>query len=258
MAVTINKELNKNIIDLLIMQKIAECKLNRIESTLNPEFPFEKFYENYVTNNKSFFKSNGEENTQLLNQLKVAVGSIPDLSQADQVAQDPDYTIPNNAVYEGGAGTYTKLTNSQVEEFIKHHKILDYHGNDNTGFSATIFLNETTGEKTISFRSTEFAEDFLKDSLGANPEINSHGTTFAQSAALVKYIEELKTSGILNSNDVLNVTGYSLGGHLAANFTKFYKDEFNINDMYAFNAPGVGELVSTNGKDPYVALNHLK
>lgn len=262
MAVTIEAALNKNKLDLLIMQKIAECKLNRELTDPSDDTVKHNFYNNYKLNDNTFYNINGSENTNLINQFKVSVGAVANLSDAE-VYNTPDYTSPSLSSYEGGAGRYTKITSTQIDDFIKKYDIIDYHGNDDSGFSATVFKNKLTNELTISFRSTEFGEDYLKDAVGADGEMAKTGTAFGQTAALVKYIEELKVkltnSGNLTPTTEINATGYSLGSHLAANFYKMYSQEFNIKELVAFNGPGVGSLSSQTGQDPYVELkNELK
>lgn len=247
--INITQQLSKNTIDFLILQTIAECKLNRRETPiLGSTSIFEQFYNYYLLNNKSFYNSNGTLNSQLVDQLKVAVGSFANLNSAAENKNT------EGSPFEGGAGSYTKLTSTQVDYFVKNYNILDYHGNDNTGFSATLFKNNTSGEKTISFRSTEYAEDFYKDTT-ADREIDANGTAIAQITSLVNYIENLKRTGILQPGDKLNVTGYSLGGHLASTFYKMYANEFDFGTLDFFNSPGVGYIQPlTNNEDPYVSF----
>ena len=117
----------------------------------------------------------------------------------------------------GGAGKYTKISKTQADYFLDNFTIKDYYGNDNTGFSATVFAkNSDTNEITISFRSTEFGEDYFKDAYGADIEISNNGTAIAQNIALVNYLEKLKQDGIITPNTIINLTGYSLGGHLSS------------------------------------------
>ena len=62
-----------------------------------------------------------------------------------------------------------------------------------------------------------------------------------------KYYQELKASGALPAGVTLNVTGYSLGGHLATVFTELHADE--INATYTFNGAGRGRISWGNGAD---------
>ncbi len=56
-----------------------------------------------------------------------------------------------------------------------------------------------------------------------------------------KYYQQLKADGWLPQGATLNVTGYSLGGHLATVFTELHAAE--IQRTYTFNGAGHGELV---------------
>lgn len=249
--IIINKELPLNIMDFVIMQEISEMKLNRgLDETNTGQITQVKFYNDYISNGRSFFKLNGEKNTELIDEFKTAVGAQTNLDQTIKLDKN------NQVKYDGGAGKYTKISSSQVDEFIEKYKILDYYGDDISGFSATVFQNISTGEKTISFRSTEFNEDYFKDTAADN-EIDDNGTTWGQSLSMVKYIEKLKTTGVIENKDILNVTGYSLGGALGSTFYKMYSNEFNIKNLYVFNGPGAGELTSPNNQiDPYVSLKN--
>lgn len=127
-------------------------------------------------------------------------------------------------------GGFTRMTGTlaqgQAKDFTQRYQILDHHANDATGFSATLMRDTTMGEYTLSFRSTEYRDaseggDWERDGLlGADGEIFSDGFAFGQLAAMEAYYRELKSSGKLPTGSTLNVTGYSLGGHLATVFTE--------------------------------------
>lgn len=211
MAVNINKNLDLNITDFLLLQEISEMKLNRRLGADLDTGDSIRFYDSY----KSYLSVYNEVNiNEIKNQFYTAIGATPNI----------DNTPLND--YMGGAGAYTKISQTQADYFLDNFKILDYYGNDNTGFSATTFIKNsdilvTNGEKklqeiTISFRSTEFTEDYYKDASGADDEISKNGTAIAQNIALVNYLKKLKTDGIITSTTKINITGYSLGGHLAS------------------------------------------
>jgi hypothetical protein len=132
--------------------------------------------------------------------------------------------------------------------------------------AATLMRDTTTGEYTLSFRSTEYRNqaqggDWERDGLlGADGEIFSDGFAFGQLAAMEEYFARLK-QGIKSDGTFdaglqaffadparqLNVTGYSLGGHLATVFTELH---YNDNDIafghtYTFNGAGRGPVPST-------------
>ncbi|MEO6110715.1 MAG: calcium-binding protein [Nitrospiraceae bacterium] len=145
-----------------------------------------------------------------------------------------------------------------AERFISKYDILDHHANDSTGFSATLMRDTTTGEYTLSFRSTEFRDeslggDYNRDAVKADGDIAVHGFAFAQLLAMEEYFARLK-QGITsdgtfdaglhaffgNPTHQFNVTGYSLGGHLATVFTELHESE--VRQTYLFNASGRGSL----------------
>ena len=49
----------------------------------------------------------------------------------------------------------TQFVDLQAQQFTQRYQILDHHANDASGFSATLMRDTTTGEYTLSFRSTE-------------------------------------------------------------------------------------------------------
>ncbi len=148
----------------------------------------------------------------------------------------------------------TRFTDSQADDFLDRFQIIHQLSDnpngtsffDNTGLSATLIFNKETNEYTLSIRSTEYQNkrlggDFERDVLGgADREISNVGFAFAQLDSLEHYYAWLKESGKLPQGAVLNVTGYSLGGHLATVFTEVHSAE--IKHTYLFNAAGRGEI----------------
>lgn len=232
----INANLDLKVTDFLLLQEISEMKLNRTLGKDQNQNDV-RFYDNYK--NKSFI-----DDEDYKNQFYTAVGSKTNL-------------LNNNPLIEsvGGAGAYTKIPKEQADYFLDNYDIVDYYGNDNTGFSATTFKNKHTSEITISCRSTEYKEDYYKDAYGADQEISNNGTAIAQNISLVNYLEHLKSLktvsngkqvGLLETSK-LNITGYSLGGHLASSAYQYLKSEGYSNlQLYVFNGPGVGNVSAPN------------
>ena len=134
-----------------------------------------------------------------------------------------------------------------------------------------VFLDRRSGEYTISFRSLEYANessggDWMRDGVyGASGEVSAVGIAFAQVASMERYLEnlrqgrrfdsatnswvaDLKLVGLrqaLSAGAGVNVTGYSLGGHLANVFAVLHGDL--VKHTYLFNAAGLGRI---NGLDP--------
>ncbi len=140
----------------------------------------------------------------------------------------------------------TRLTAVQAEVFSHRYQIIDHHANDATGFSATLMKDTTAGQYTLSFRSSEYAADGeggdrARDIFGADTEIKNNGFAFAQLVSMERYYRELQADPAkLPPGAVLNVTGFSLGGHLATVFTELHANE--INQTYTFNGAGRGDF----------------
>ncbi len=139
----------------------------------------------------------------------------------------------------------TRMTTALADRFLATYEIVDHRANDATGFAATLMRDTTTGEYTLSFRSSEYTADGSggdrsRDIFGADTEIKNDGFAFAQLVSMERYYQELKSSGMLPTGAMLNVTGYSLGGHLATVFTELHASE--INQTYTFNGAGRGDL----------------
>ena len=168
----------------------------------------------------------------------------------------------------------TRLTRNQIDWFLDTFDIVDHYLNDSAGFSATVFRDRRSGEYTMSLRSTEYANeneggDWTRDGLkGAGGEVNVVGVAFAQVASMERYLANLRQgqrfdpltgrwvvdpkleglSQALSGGAGVNVTGYSLGGHLANVFTVLHGDL--VRHTYLFNGAGLGGI---NGFGPALA-----
>lgn len=162
----------------------------------------------------------------------------------------------------------TFMAEKQAEEFVGRFSVVAHYPNDNSGLSATLLRNGDTGEFTLSFRSTEYQSetnggDWARDGTpGADGEIaTKYGFALGQIASMETLYEHLRlgerfvgrdASGMpvwesdpriaafLNPAQKLNVTGYSLGGHLATVFTELHPAD--VIKTYTFNAPGRGTV----------------
>ena len=163
---------------------------------------------------------------------------------------------------QGNLPGYTRFTDQQIMYFNDNWEVVDHRSNDDerfanigvgngTGFSATLFRSKTTNEYTLSFRSTEFADearggDWQRDGLnGADGEIAKKGFAFGQIVAMEDYYAWLKSQNIVPPGATLNVTGNSMGGHLATVFTELHADE--IEHTYNFNSAGRGQFDLNSG-----------
>ncbi|HRI39577.1 MAG TPA: hypothetical protein PLO50_13560, partial [Nitrospira sp.] len=140
----------------------------------------------------------------------------------------------------------TRMTALQVQQFTQRYQIIDHHANDATGFSATLMKDMATNTYTLSFRSLEYQNqtqggDWERDGMGgAAGEIAGAGFALGQLVSMERYYQELKSAGKLPIGATLNVTGYSLGGHLATVFTQLHSND--INHTYIFNGAGIGQV----------------
>jgi hypothetical protein len=161
---------------------------------------------------------------------------------------------------ERGNHHASKFTETQAAAFadpVNGWTVLDQIANTNTGFSGTLFENNKTGELVISFRSTEFIDDDVRDSLATNNmEIFDTGFAWGQINDMEKWyaslLEGKSSTGapLMSSGQPLSltgqhisVTGYSLGGHLATTFNLLHNDTGLIDNVVTFNGAGVGEVV---------------
>jgi hypothetical protein len=150
----------------------------------------------------------------------------------------------------------TRFTDSLATRFLDTYRIVNHHANDSTGFSATLMQERGTNNFTLSFRSTEYRDqseggDWERDGLFAAPlkfaadgEIGADGFAFGQLAAMENYYLQLTTSGVLPTGATLNITGYSLGSHLATIFTELHANDPDIvfGHTYTFNGAGRGHI----------------
>lgn len=144
----------------------------------------------------------------------------------------------------------SKFTQTQADQFIADGwTVVDHKANTSTGFSGTLFKNTQTGELVMSFRSTEFADDAVRDNQATNAlEIREKGWAFGQIADMENWYASLRQSGKVDYGVSITVTGYSLGGHLATAFNLLHKDDLTafgaplIRETYTFNGAGVGQI----------------
>lgn len=117
------------------------------------------------------------------------------------------------------------FTSNQAESFAKRWKVEDQEANTKTGFSGTLFrctvddpaTGAKVGDLVMSFRSTEFIDDAARDNQATNVlEVKELGFALGQIKDMEAWYARPKAEGKLKTRDQIAVTGYSLGGHLAA------------------------------------------
>lgn len=190
-----------------------------------------------------------------------------------------------DSLNEGWPG-FTRLTDPQIDELLQKFTIIHQWSDDvshaghprtsiydtvgaeiqaNTGLSATLLKDKRSGEYTLAIRSTESREwgdgnsspdgrsvgggDRPRDGIAADVYgVVATGFSLAQQEALDQYYGWLRRSGRLPDGAVLNVTGYSLGGHLATVFAEMHEDSgVRLGDVVTFNGAGRGNWDDTRG-----------
>lgn len=131
-----------------------------------------------------------------------------------------------------------------------------------TGFSATVFRNNATNKLTIALRGTDGLQDILQD-----VDLARDGYAKDQIYSLYNYIQRLTNTGtvaqwvrryvideggeavpvweltgtaqglgIVPAGAQVDITGHSLGGHLAMAASRLFPSL--VNQVYTYNAPG--------------------
>ncbi|NJD07541.1 MAG: hypothetical protein FIA97_13745 [Methylococcaceae bacterium] len=162
----------------------------------------------------------------------------------------------------------TRFTPVQAQWFTDNYRVVSHYPSDASGFSCTLFQNNSTYEYTLSFRSTEYqlkssGGDWERDGIdGADGDISGYGFALGQLSSMETFYHYLKQGKTWNGvtrqweanpgvadfasgTPVLNLTGYSLGAHLSTAFTLMHW--YDVANTYNFNAAGVGGLGADNG-----------
>jgi dienelactone hydrolase len=152
------------------------------------------------------------------------------------------------------------FTTLSANRFLQDWDVVQHKANTSTGFSGTLFQARTAntdlgiqvGDLVLSFRSTEFADDAVRDNQATNVmEIRETGFALGQIADMEKWYAELRSGNtpLIADTARLRVTGYSLGGHLATAFNLLRDEERKSSylpvptplETFTFNGAGVGQ-----------------
>ena len=164
-----------------------------------------------------------------------------------------EYYSGNNLVNAlvRGNDRYTKFVESEAKKFAEHWVVVDQCPNTPTGFSGTLFRcikadplsGANVGDRVISFRSTEFIDDAIRDSAATNKlEIHDTGWAWGQIADMEAWYVELQEKKFITETMRPTVIGYSLAGHLATAFNLLHRNDGKIGQVITFNGAGVGEM----------------
>ena len=141
-----------------------------------------------------------------------------------------------------GNNRSSKFTDVGATQFAKDWTVVEHESDTASGFSGTLFKCLTTdaargltaGELVMSFRSTEFIDDAARDNQATNVlEVKEFGWAFGQIDDMKTWVDGLYAAGKISPTSPLNVTGYSLGGHLATAFNLLYPGA--TQGTYTFN-----------------------
>jgi hypothetical protein len=168
-------------------------------------------------------------------------------------AQGPD--SGSNAPVLPGANRLPELL---ARQFVNDYEVIDQFANNQVGFSATLIKKRGTEDYTLSFKSVEYPNwnqggDWERDGAsGAAGEIGNLGFAIGQLAAMEEYYKSLKApGGRLAGVGQINVSGYSLGGHLATVFTLMHESDVKENGTVTFRG-GPIRLDSARGLDEWM------
>jgi hypothetical protein len=161
--------------------------------------------------------------------LQITAESFLNNTSPDTAAAPPTGSLPFELQAEwlkNGNNHSSRMTDQQADDFKNDWKVVSHQSNTATGLSATLFQlkpgrAETSkgtfeGQFVVSFRSTEFIEDAARDNQETNTlEIKDNGWAFGQLGDAEKWWNSVQS--VIGTSKV-DVTGYSLGGHLATAF----------------------------------------
>ena len=91
----------------------------------------------------------------------------------------------------------SKFALTLADDFVAQYQVLAQYRNDpvltsGTGFSGTLFRNRITDELTLSFRSTEFIDDAVRDSKATNElEVKEIGWALGQIAEMERWYKDV-------------------------------------------------------------------
>ena len=140
-----------------------------------------------------------------------------------------------------GNGHASRFTATDAAKFAAEWEVVEHKSNTGSGFSGTLFKNKNTKDYVLSLRSTEFIDDAARDSEATNQlEIREKGWAFGQIDDLEQWYRTSLKDKIGGAK--LDVTGYSLGGHLATAFNLMHRADLNGGEVVTFNGAGVGRI----------------
>ena len=188
--------------------------------------------------------------------LKENGNRVPTPKEKPYMKGDKIFSALDKDLLMRGNDHTSKLTEAQAEQFMQDWEVISYMPITATGFSGTLFrakrpIKDEKGEiifdegkLVMSFRSTEFIDDAARDNQATNVmEIADKGWAFGQISDMEQWLQYLQSEEggkLIGKDNPIDITGYSLGGHLATAFNILHHKEGIINSTYTFNGAGVG------------------
>ncbi|MDH3872442.1 MAG: lipase family protein, partial [Gammaproteobacteria bacterium] len=142
------------------------------------------------------------------------------------------------ALMEQGSGE-PEFTGEQADTFQDRFKLVAPYYDPDSGFRAALFLDTETNEYTLAIAGTEADEKLLDIVFADILGIAYTGQASGQIASMFTFYDQLVTTGVLTFDTRINVTGHSLGGHLATIFA-IYRP-LAINQVTTYNGAGIGD-----------------
>ena len=132
------------------------------------------------------------------------------------------------------------FTDALANQFVANYRIAgDTFVDSATGLSVTLFQRTDTGMKTLAIRGTQ--RDDINDLIAdGRLGVGEAATLNPQYKALQLCYLQLMLEGKVGANEIIEVTGHSLGGFLVQAFSVDYPT--NVAHTYTFNAPGTGGI----------------
>ena len=138
------------------------------------------------------------------------------------------------------------FSSQQFSTFADRYDIVDHIDDSLTGFSATIFFDKETHQKTVAFRGSDIenigdVNDVFQDyliAMGLSRVLGEIG--IGQNGAVDQFFIVnglIDLDGNAIAPQTVNFTGHSLGGHLAT--VAAYKFPDLIDQGYSFNGAGI-------------------
>jgi Ca2+-binding RTX toxin-like protein len=163
----------------------------------------------------------------LYNNAELALAAYADLDDSKSTADEANI----DALIDAG------MSNKQAQEFAaRYTEVVAQYNDLLSGFSATVFKS-SSGQLTLAIRGTDQVPGADTDD---DLNILANGVAQQQITELYDWWSAARLSGdlatALAGDPVIDVTGHSLGGHLAMAFGSLFAEQ--TGSVTVFNAPG--------------------